>query len=196
MKRLHAHTQRRQANEQNLRLAALQEFARHGLRGARVSHIVSAAGLTQPSFYRLWPSKKAAFDDLLGDVADFIPTMTGRFLTISPDLPFSQMLPLFTAELYEGLLVLPQATILAVNHLLVQPQWRQGAYQQFVDVFQQLQIQGRWDTDLDPSTVVHAYLALVEQWFIRYPHLSPQPAQQVSHLMQRLLFPSLSGAEP
>jgi AcrR family transcriptional regulator len=45
--------------------AARQEFARKGLRGARVEDITSACGLSKGAFYLHFPSKEALFGELV-----------------------------------------------------------------------------------------------------------------------------------
>jgi len=45
--------------------AAIEEFAAHGFHAAKVSDIVSRAGVTQPAFYFYFPSKQAIYDHLI-----------------------------------------------------------------------------------------------------------------------------------
>src|SRR5580704_4587623 len=50
--------------------AAIEEFAARGFHDAKISDIVSRAGVTQPSFYFYFPSKQAIYDHLLERVHD------------------------------------------------------------------------------------------------------------------------------
>ncbi|WP_455922956.1 TetR/AcrR family transcriptional regulator [Pseudomonas putida] len=50
-----------------LRRAAAAEFARRGFHETKVSDIVKASGLTQPTFYSYFESKEAAYEELVGE---------------------------------------------------------------------------------------------------------------------------------
>ena len=50
-----------------LRSAAAAEFARRGFHETKVSDIVKASGLTQPTFYSYFDSKEAAYEELVGE---------------------------------------------------------------------------------------------------------------------------------
>lgn len=50
-----------------LRRVAAGEFARRGFHGTKVSDIVKASGLTQPTFYSYFDSKEAAYEELVGE---------------------------------------------------------------------------------------------------------------------------------
>ncbi|EIK97052.1 HTH-type transcriptional regulator YdgC [Pseudomonas sp. M47T1] len=50
-----------------LREAAAAEFARRGFHATKVSDIVKASGLTQPTFYSYFDSKEAAYEELVGE---------------------------------------------------------------------------------------------------------------------------------
>ncbi|HCW17965.1 MAG TPA: TetR/AcrR family transcriptional regulator [Achromobacter sp.] len=45
---------------------AAAEFAERGFQQTRISDIVARAGVTQPVFYQYFPSKQAAYDELVG----------------------------------------------------------------------------------------------------------------------------------
>src|SRR5438045_8515583 len=46
--------------------AARSEFAKRGLRGARIEDITAACGLSKGAFYLHYPSKEAPFGELVG----------------------------------------------------------------------------------------------------------------------------------
>ncbi len=50
-----------------LRHAAAAEFARRGFHDTKVSDIVKASGLSQPTFYSYFESKEAAYEELVGE---------------------------------------------------------------------------------------------------------------------------------
>jgi len=50
-----------------LRRIAAAEFARRGFHSTKVSDIVKASGLSQPTFYSYFDSKEAAYEELVGE---------------------------------------------------------------------------------------------------------------------------------
>lgn len=63
-----------------LRAAAASEFARRGYHNTKVSDVVKASGLTQPTFYNYFESKEAAYETLVGEFRRRLEALTGTLL--------------------------------------------------------------------------------------------------------------------
>lgn len=74
-----------------LRRAAINVFATKGYHETKVSDIVGAAGVSQPTFYIYFPNKEAAFDALVEDFRTSLHEAT-RDCLISPDLAPEELL--------------------------------------------------------------------------------------------------------
>lgn len=57
---------------------AAAEFAERGFQHTRISDIVARAGVTQPVFYQYFPSKQAAYDELVGMFAQRLRQAIGQ----------------------------------------------------------------------------------------------------------------------
>jgi TetR/AcrR family fatty acid metabolism transcriptional regulator len=60
----------------NLRRHAAAEFARLGYHNTKVSDIVKATGVSQPTFYCYFESKEMAYEDLMTDFRSRLETLT------------------------------------------------------------------------------------------------------------------------
>jgi AcrR family transcriptional regulator len=80
--------------------AAVAEFAAHGLEGTSTEHVARAAGISQPYLFRLFPTKKALFLEL---VERCFRRIEDTFTTAAGDLTGQEAL-MAMADSYEGLL--------------------------------------------------------------------------------------------
>lgn len=64
----------------NLRRHAAAEFARLGFHNTKVSDIVKATGVSQPTFYCYFESKEMAYDDLMTEFRARLEALTLTFL--------------------------------------------------------------------------------------------------------------------
>ncbi|KAB7898935.1 TetR family transcriptional regulator [Rouxiella sp. S1S-2] len=64
----------------NLRRHAAAEFARLGFHNTKVSDIVKATGVSQPTFYCYFESKEMAYDDLMTEFRSRLEALTLTFL--------------------------------------------------------------------------------------------------------------------
>ncbi|MCC3746501.1 TetR/AcrR family transcriptional regulator [Rouxiella badensis] len=64
----------------NLRRHAAAEFARLGYHNTKVSDIVKATGVSQPTFYCYFESKEMAYEDLMTEFRSRLETLTLTFL--------------------------------------------------------------------------------------------------------------------
>lgn len=161
----HAQTRRRQENTQRLRAAALQEFAQHGLHGAKVSNIVAAAHLTQPSFYRLWPSKEAAYEELIASTTLALQA-TSRVVMDGPDdWTLEERLSHGLETLFRALTGDLAAIRLLSHARKNDPDPLQPFLEVYRDVFQNAQDRGWVTARLPAETLAEAVLALVDRFF-------------------------------
>ncbi|WP_213881807.1 TetR/AcrR family transcriptional regulator [Pseudomonas sp. dw_358] len=63
-----------------LRAVAAAEFAQRGFHNTKVSDIVQASGLSQPTFYAYFESKEAAYEELVGEFRKRLEDLTGTLL--------------------------------------------------------------------------------------------------------------------
>lgn len=72
------HAESRQASRARLIAAARKVFATIGYDACTVRDIVRESGLAPGSYYKLFPDKEKAFDEILSQIADpFIPVLKG-----------------------------------------------------------------------------------------------------------------------
>ncbi|MEM9583711.1 MAG: TetR family transcriptional regulator C-terminal domain-containing protein [Pseudomonadota bacterium] len=57
-------------NRGNILAAALDEFSKHGFRGATLDHIAAAAGMSKPNLIYYYPTKEVVFLSLLDQIMD------------------------------------------------------------------------------------------------------------------------------
>lgn len=78
------------ATRARLLAAATAEFAAHGYHSAKVSNIVRACGVTQPSFYLYFESKAAIFEELIetfrGYLREILHATRLRAMRSAPEL--------------------------------------------------------------------------------------------------------------
>ena len=125
---LHPQTRRHLVNTERLRCSAIKEFALHGLAGAKVSNIVANAQLTQPSFYRLWPSKEAAYQDIINHTV--AAWHMAAVLVFNDDVTWTSenlraRMERGTLRLYEALTINLDLTTLVIRHQLHDPEQRE-----------------------------------------------------------------------
>lgn len=63
-----------------LRAVAASEFAQRGFHDTKVSDIVLASGLSQPTFYNYFESKEAAYEELVGEFRTRLEALTKTLL--------------------------------------------------------------------------------------------------------------------
>lgn len=63
-----------------LRAVAAAEFARRGFHNTKVSDVVQASGLTQPTFYLYFANKEAAYEELVGEFRRRLEALTATML--------------------------------------------------------------------------------------------------------------------
>ncbi|WP_161884075.1 TetR/AcrR family transcriptional regulator [Deinococcus alpinitundrae] len=165
---LHPQTRRHLANTERLRGSAIKEFALHGLAGAKVSNIVANAQLTQPSFYRLWPSKEAAYQEIIDHTIK--AWHTAAVLVFDDDVTWTSENLLArmeggTLKLYEALTINLDLTTLVIRHQLHDPEQRETYVTIYDQGFGKLQRKGVIGQALTSEILAQTYLALTERFF-------------------------------
>lgn len=143
--------------------AAFEEFAQHGLAGARVDRIAEAAQANKSLIYVYYGNKEQLFDTVL----------TQRAGALFDAVPFTTAdLPDFAGTLFDHLLASPK--------LLRLDSWRQLERgdspavkiewdQEKIAAIAQAQKHGVITTELEPADLLTLMLGMVTSWF----HLSP-----------------------
>ncbi|HEL4101847.1 TetR/AcrR family transcriptional regulator [Stenotrophomonas maltophilia] len=81
---------RGEATRQRLRVAAAKVFAERGFHETKVSQIVAELGMSQPTFYSSYPSKEAAYEELVGEFRKRLKALTANQL-IENRIPDDQL---------------------------------------------------------------------------------------------------------
>lgn len=74
-----------------LRAVAAAEFAQRGFHNTKISDIVKASGLSQPTFYNYFESKEAAYEQLIGEFRKRLEALT-KTLLIETSMSQEQLL--------------------------------------------------------------------------------------------------------
>jgi len=188
---MHPQTRRRDLNREKLRSSALREFASYGLGEAKISCIVAAADLTQPSFYRLWQSKEQAFYELLWDSQAFVRQALKEHMVQFAKTNPSDCFMLGTRWLMEQIIEHRDLIHLAQQHLLFDQIRRRDLIEAVTENFHHLRQLELLKTDLDDRTVANVYYALFAHTFHDWwPDHQDDPvaiADPLSHLFGRFL---------
>ncbi|MEJ5913241.1 TetR family transcriptional regulator [Pseudokineococcus sp. 1T1Z-3] len=151
-----------EASRRRLLDAATEEFAEHGLAGARVDRIAAASGVNKAQMYGWFGSKDglfdAVFDDQLHRIVDVVPFT-------------AEDLPGYAVRLYDSYLTAPGLIRLASWHRLERvrsgPLLRQGT-EVWTDPkhasILRAQEAGRVVADLAPEDVYALVIALAGTW--------------------------------
>lgn len=180
---VHPQTRRHLINSERLRKAAIQEFAQQGFLDAKVSSIVALAELSQPSFYRVWPSKEAAYHSIVEDTNGIWQEAAFNSLQLEGDGPYRMHLERKIEHFFQVLTLDLDLTRLVLRHnrQTDQHQLYVNIYQ---DQFKRLQEAGIIRTDLTSELLAQVYTALTERFF--YARLLEQhqtPKQATSELL-------------
>ncbi|GHF36700.1 AcrR family transcriptional regulator [Deinococcus metalli] len=161
---LHPQTKRHLHNTQRLRAAAIREFARHGLHGTKVSNIVAAAQLTQPSFYRTWPSKEAAFEEIVSETLRSWRDAATQIMAGPPGVTLERRMAQGLSRLY-ALLVAD----LELTHMVLREDTKNAdRYLPFIDIYTTifLDAQARGLIARTPAeSLAQLYTAVTERLF-------------------------------
>jgi AcrR family transcriptional regulator len=158
--------------------AACEEFAQHGLAGARVDRIAEAAQANKGLIYVYYGNKEQLFDTVL----------TQRVGALFDAVPFTaEDLPGFAGALFDHLLASPQLLRLGTwrhlergNSPAVEIEWSRNK----IEAIARAQHHGIITTHLEPADLLTLVLGIVTSWF----GLSPMPdaATEDSGSPQRL----------
>ena len=147
--------------------AAFEEFAQHGLAGARVDRIADAAQANKNLIYVYYGNKEQLFDTVLAQ------RMGALFDTVPFTVPFTTAdLPGFAGALFDHLLASPKLLRLHTwrhlehgNSPAVEIEWGREK----MEAIARAQNHGVITTQLEAAELLTLVLGIVTSWF----HLSP-----------------------
>jgi AcrR family transcriptional regulator len=145
--------------------AAFEEFAAHGLAGARVDRIAELGKANKRLIYAYYGNKEELFD-----------TVMVRSLGVLTDaVPFSaEDLPGYAGALFDHMIAHPAMVRLTMWKLLERPNVspeETEAYRPKVAAVADAQAGGRLAPDDDPVDVMMLLIGLVASWFTNSPAL-------------------------
>ncbi|UBV44159.1 TetR/AcrR family transcriptional regulator (plasmid) [Deinococcus taeanensis] len=191
---LHPQTRRHLENGQRLRLAAIREFAQHGLHGAKVSNIVAAAHLTQPSFYRTWPSKEAAYEDLITATIETWQASTRVVLDGPDEWTFEQRLSHGIDQLFRLITLDRDLTRLVLNAHSNDPDWLLPFIHTYEDLFQRAQRRGWVTTRVPAEVLAQAVFALLDRFFQARLYRGAASVEDTTRELTQLILPMVQEA--
>lgn len=193
---LHPQTRRHLHNTERLREAAIREFARHGLQGSKVSNIVTAAQLTQPSFYRTWPSKEAAYEEIILQTLGEWQVAAGRVMAGPPSLPLRDRTLQGVEQLYTLLVADLELTRLVLRETSKNPDRYLPFIAIYTQVFAQMQAQRLVTSALSAESLAQAYTAVTERFFLARLCTGPCSVRDAVQEVAALLLPILREETP
>jgi AcrR family transcriptional regulator len=188
---LHPQTRRHIENGKRLRAAAIHEFARYGLHGAKVSNIVAAAQLAQPSFYRTWPSKEAAYEELVTATIQVWQAATYLLLDGPDEWTFEERFTRGLDQLFRLISCDLDLTRLVLNANEKDPDWLLPFLQAYEELFRKAQHKGWVTTRLPAETLAQAVFALLDRFFQTRLYLGNASIEGTIHELTQLIFPML-----
>nr|WP_244977267.1 TetR/AcrR family transcriptional regulator [Deinococcus humi] len=177
-----------------MRAAAIHEFARHGLHGAKVSNIVAAAQLAQPSFYRTWPSKEAAYAELVTATIQSWQVATRLLLDGPDEWAFEERFTRGLDQLFRLITHDFDLTRLVLNATKDDPDWLRPFLQAYEELFQRAQHEGWVTTRLPAETLAQAVFALLDRFFQTRLYLGNASIEDTIHELTQLIFPMLKDS--
>ncbi len=193
---LHPQTRRHLLNTQRLRAAAIREFARHGLHGTKVSSIVAAAQLTQPTFYRTWPSKEAAFESIITGTLETWWDAAAHILAEPGTSTLRERLQTGLHNLYALLMDDPELTRLVLEENNKNPDRYEPFIQIYTRTFQDAQTRGLINTDIPAESLAQAYVGLTERFFLARLHTAQTTVDDAVQEVTRLILPLMTPRSP
>jgi AcrR family transcriptional regulator len=140
----------KEATKAKLLEAALEEFARYGIAGARVDRIAAKAGCNKAMIYAYFGSKEGLFDELLKIQID-------RMIEAVPITP--EDLPGYAGRLFDSYVRQPELLRLAAYHRLENgfdavPKAEAEAYRHKVEAVAKAQMEGKVTAAFDASDLL------------------------------------------
>lgn len=187
---VHPQTKRHLHNSQKLRAAAIREFAQHGLQGTKVSNIVAAAELTQPSFYRTWPSKEAAYEEIVSQTLQSWQDAAAQVMAGPPELPLPERMQQGLEHLYRLLQDDADLTRLVLHENNKNPDRYVPWIKIYTGVFQAAQSQGLINRHLAAESLAQAYTAITERLFLARLYTEQSSVHDTVQEAVQLLLPT------
>ena len=164
-----------EATRQRIFDAAFEEFARHGIAGARIDRIAAAACANKQLIYAYFGSKQALFDEVVAiQVARF-----HREVNFDPD-----RLPEFAGAAFDFFTDNPQLVRLGSWHALEPPDGSdrieaiERSIAERARALGEAQEAGRLDKTFAPEVLLSLIVALVRTWASATPEFRHTPAEE------------------
>ena len=146
------------ATKQRLMTAAIDEFARYGLAGARVDRIAATAAANKRSIYMHFGTKEQLFDMVVAD----------GLLELAEAVPFdAARLPDYAGDLFDRLEQRPHVRRLALWAALERPQPLDAEvelYRAKIAAVESAQQAGQIRADIPAANLLAMVVALVTSW--------------------------------
>ena len=165
--------------KRRLLAAALQEFAQHGLAGARVDRIAEQAKANKRLIYAYFGNKDELFDTV----------MAHSLGVLSDAVPFAaDDLPGYAGALFDHMVAHPALVRLTLWKMLERPavsELETAAYRPKVHDLAAAQQRGTVRADLTPVDLLMVVIGVVASWFTASPSLhalaAPAPDRLAEH---------------
>ena len=160
------------ATRARLLRAATDEFAAHGIAGARVDRIGAAAKVNKALIYTYFGSKDQLFDAV----------MDAHVSRVLEEVPFTpEDLPAYAGHLFDFLVANPHQLRLAMWHRLEragtgrEPAELSASMRRNADAVRKAQTQNKVPADFAPEDLLVFTLALASAWMPASPMALPGP---------------------
>jgi AcrR family transcriptional regulator len=155
-----AATRDAEATRARLLAAATDEFARHGVAGARVDRIASAAGANKQLIYAYFESKDGLFDAVLAKHCG----------ALAERVPFdAEDMPGYVGRLFDYALEHPEVYRLVTWAALERPAavaaFERDSYGAKLNAISSAQRAGRVDASFAPADLLALLMAVAAAWF-------------------------------
>jgi AcrR family transcriptional regulator len=176
------------ATRKRILTAATEEFAQHGIAGARVDRIAGRAEVAKAQIYAYYGDKLALFRAVFNQNAALLVEAT----------PFTPNdLPGYAVGLYNGTLDRPDLVRLMAWARLegVQPDLDDDGWQQKLDQLAAAQTAGTVTTEITPANILAMLASIALSWSSAAPlPLPPAPSESVHEERRSALRLAVAGA--
>jgi AcrR family transcriptional regulator len=165
--------------------AALDEFATHGVAGARVDRISAAAGCNKNLLYVYFGSKENLF----------VTVLEQHLVRVYEDIPFTpDDLPGFAGRVFDFAMSRPDLMRLLAWSTLEQPtgipDGRADSHDVKINALIQAQADHRLDAAFSPAFLVTTVMSLATSWSAAFPFglaMRPDPTPSIADLREQVV---------
>lgn len=151
---------------------------------------MAAAELSQPSFYRAWPSKEAAYSSIIDSTNALWQAAADTSLKLSTDLPLVTALERGVGHLFDVL-----TTDMDLTRLVLRHNSQTDQHSLYVPIytqrFRELQASRVIGLHHAPELLAQVYTALTERFLYARLLTGDATSQQAAHELMSVLLPLL-----